>query len=135
VSLFVDLTSHVEIRLAHREAMLKLGRLLGIRIIQSSPCFAEDVHSVKEAIERLDMVYGDISRNVYGSWQISAVRSSSNRRTLVLSYNWPYNCSLQEGILLEIAWKFGGLFPEVKHFQCIRDAYPECVFELSWSVD
>jgi predicted hydrocarbon binding protein len=134
VSLFVDLAAYVEARLDSREEMLNLGRSFGSAII-GRYLGQMKIHSVDEAIKELNDIYQAWSRNVYGAWEIQKRLSAGNRQTLVISYTWPYNCALQEGILLEIARVFGGLFPEVTHSQCMRDGDPQCVYELSWTIE
>ncbi len=131
VSLYVDLAAYAETRLDNRESIIHLGRRLG-RDLMDQYLSSQDITSVQGAITELNQVHGEFSKNVYGSWNIVDKIEEGSTRSLTIEYSLPYNCALNEGILLEFAKEFGGQFPQAHHTQCMRDGEPHCVYILSW---
>lgn len=131
VSLYMDLAAFAETRLDSRESIIHLGRSIGRDIMDQYIC-SENVSSVQGAIDELNRVHGEFSKNVYGAWTIVEKIDEGSRRSLIIEYSLPYNCALNEGVLLEFAKVFGGQLPEAHHSQCMRDGEPHCVYKLSW---
>ncbi len=129
LSLYLDLVTFIEKKTnSNSSVMLKLGRAVGKSIIETA--FPSNISSVKEAVEQIQKAHELFCKPVTGKFFVIEEKKGFIR----IKYTAPYNCILQEGLLLEIVTKYGGKLPKISHSECMLDGKNACVFEIKWFV-
>ncbi len=125
ISLYMDLCDYLEQRLG-TYAFLRLGRKLGAAVIASA--FPPSITTVEEGLAYLSVAHQAFCRPVIGV--VELVERDSG--LLAIHYTAPYNCILQEGLLYEVALRYGAANATVTHPVCRRKGAAACRFEIKY---
>lgn len=129
VSLYVELTDFLEEGFGWG-AMLRHGRAVGRTIIDVS-LSKMDIGSVREAIEAVQTAHTHFCRPVEGAFEVTRAEAGM----LWVRYTAPYNCVLQEGLLMEVAAQYGAGRALVAHERCRRQGAEACIFRIKYSAE
>ncbi len=125
LSLYIDFTDYLEAHLS-TESMTSLGRAVGRAVVENS--FPPSIATVKEALMEVQKAHEMFCKPVIGKFEISEETDDC----ITMKYTAPYNCILQEGLLFEIAKKYGLKMPAVTHKECRRNGASECIYEVKF---
>lgn len=123
LSLYRDLCEYLEQRLG-MYAFLRVGRRIGAGVIATA--FPPSVSSVEDALAQLDAAHQVFCRPVVGS--IDLLHRAPGH--LTIRDTSPYNCTVEEGVLYEMAIRYGAPQATVTHAQCRRKGADACHYEI-----
>ncbi|MCB9537305.1 MAG: hypothetical protein H6704_13715 [Myxococcales bacterium] len=127
VSLYVELTDFLEDGFGWG-AMLRHGREVGRTVVDVS-LSKMPIRSVREAIEAVQAAHEHFCQPVEGAFEVTRAEAGM----LWVRYSAPYNCVLQEGLLMEVAARYGAGRPLVAHERCRRHGAEACIFRIKYS--
>ncbi len=127
VGIYNTLVDYLEAKL-NKPVILKLGRSVGRSIVDIS-LKPLDLKSVSDAIRAIQVAHESFCKPVHGEFKIVEEHSGY----IKLLNTTPYNCVLQEGLLIEVAGTYGGKYPKVSHVECRREGKPGCIYEIRWT--
>ncbi len=129
VSLYVELTDFLEAGFGWG-AMLRHGRAVGRTVIDVSLSNLP-ITGVREAIEAVQTAHTHFCRQVEGAFEITRAEPGM----LWVRYTAPYNCVLQEGLLMEVAARYGAGRALAAHERCRRHGAEACIFRIKYSLE
>ena len=126
LSLYTDLTDYVEKKM-NKSYMINVGREVGKAVIQYS-LEAMKIKTVPEAIYAINEAHKQFCKPVKGEFKII----SEEGKKIRILYTAPYNKSVQEGLIYEIAMKYGTSLATVKQLTEKINGAESTIFEVGY---
>lgn len=111
-----------------RQADLPADIGKNIYYLLRSQFVAAGIRTPADVINTLPMLWQQVTRGDSGEWRTQMLGPTTAR----LEAEQPYNCLFEAGAVQGALESFGATRVEITHDQCMRDAAPFCVFNVTW---